>query len=269
MQRSETGFGLVDPEESRVNATLMHYAVEIVLQLQKIEGVAAKIVDVIVVHAGSFKLKAYCAEDPAGVAGDDDPLIFNVSVQAMLRWQMIRVFVEGLKKPVVELIDVSRQCVFQRQIGSLWRQSISCHAPVNSDAIESRLLKRGGDVPVGCLREVTSDYVAWKVHVTQDVPEIGHIAGKKIESEEIVFVVDQQDAPRRCGGENLWSHHFLPEIVREKASGGLSFDARHLLVHSRKCICLQLHHLDTYSRRFFLKRSPYMALSTNLTRTGI
>jgi len=131
------------------------------------------------------------------------------------------------------------------------------------------LPKRRGDVFVGRLCKVTSDYVAWKVDVAQNLLEVGQIVRKKIEPEEIVFVIDQQDAPSRCGGENLWSHHFLVEIVREKAPGGLGFDERHLLVDARKRVWLELHQLATFSRRFFLKRSPCSAFSTSLTRTGI
>ena len=86
MQRSEAGFGLVDPEKPGVNAALMHHAIKIILQSQKIEGVAAEIVDVIVVHPRPFKLETYCAEDPTRLAVDDDPLIFDVIVQAMLSW---------------------------------------------------------------------------------------------------------------------------------------------------------------------------------------
>jgi hypothetical protein len=90
-----------------------------------------------------------------------------------------------------------------------------------------------------------------------------------LEPEEIVFVIGQQNAPSRCSGENLWSHHFLAEIVREKAPGGLSFDERHLLVDARKRVWLEIHQVATFSRRFFLKRSPCIAFSTSLTRAGI
>ena len=82
----------------RANAALMHYAIEIALQSQKIESVPAEIVEVIVVHPLAFKLETYCAEDPTGLAVDDDPLIFDVIVQAIFRGQVIGVFVEGLKE---------------------------------------------------------------------------------------------------------------------------------------------------------------------------
>lgn len=49
-----------------------------------------------------------------------------------------------------------------------------------------------------------------------------------------MFVIRQQNGASRRGGENLWSHHFLAEIVREKAPAGLSFDERHLLVNTRE-----------------------------------
>ena len=62
-----------------------------------------------------------------------------------------------------------------------------------------------------------------------------------------MFVIGQQDAPSCCGAENLWPHHFLAEIVREKARGGLSFDERHLLVDPRKGVWLELHQLPTFS----------------------
>jgi hypothetical protein len=91
----------------------------------------------------------------------------------------------------------------------------------------------------------------------------------KMEPEAIVFVIGQQDAPSCCGGENLWPHHFLTELVRQKAPGGLGFDGRHPLVGTRQRIWLELHQTSTFSRRFFLKRSPCIAFSTSLTRTGI
>lgn len=166
MQRSEAGVGLVDPEEPGANAALMHYAVEIILQSEKIEAVAAKVVEVIVVHPRAFELKTYCAEYPAGLAVDDDPLIYDVTVQAMFGGQMIGIFIESMKETLVELVHVGSDCVFQRRIWLLWGQSIGDHAAVSSDGIESGLLKRCGDVFVGRPCEVTSDYVAWKVHVT-------------------------------------------------------------------------------------------------------
>ncbi len=83
MQRSESGVGLVDPEEPGANAALMHHAVKIVLQSKKIEAVVAKVVEVIVVHPRALKLETYCAEDPAGLAVDDDPLIYDITVQAI------------------------------------------------------------------------------------------------------------------------------------------------------------------------------------------
>jgi hypothetical protein len=73
----------------------------------------------------------------------------------------------------------------------------------------------------------------------------------------------------RCSGENLWSHHFLAEIVGEKNPRGLGFDERHLLVDTRNRVWLELHQLAMFSRRFFLKRSPCIVFSTSLTRTGI
>jgi hypothetical protein len=45
-----------------------------------------------------------------------------------------------------------------------------------------------------------------------------NLRSKKIEPQEIVFGTSQQDAPSHSSGENLWSHRFLAEIVREKAS---------------------------------------------------
>jgi len=177
MQRCEAGVGLVDPEEPGTNAALMHHAVKIILQSKKIEAVAAKIVEVVIVHARAFKLETYCAQDPAGVAVYDDPLIFDVTVQAIFGRQVIGVFVESLKEILVDLVDVGSDCVFQRRVWPLWGQLIGYHAAVSSDGIESGLLKRGGDVFVnrfvGGLGEVTSDYVAWQVHVTQDPLEVG------------------------------------------------------------------------------------------------
>ena len=269
MQRSEAGVGLVDPEEPGANAALMHHAVKIILQSEKIEAVRAEVVEVIVVHPRALKLEAYRAEDPAGLAVDDDPLIYDVTVQAIFGGQMIGVFVESLKEVFVDLVDVDSDCVFQRGIWPLWGQSIGYHAAVSSDGIESGLLKCGGNVFVGHLCNVTSDHVAWKVDVTQDLLEVGQIVRKKIEPEEIVFVIGQQDAPSCCGGENLWSHHFLAEIVRGKAPGGLGFDERHLFLGARKRTWLELHQPAAFSRRFFLKRPPCSAFSTSLTRTGI
>ena|SRR6266404_4549021 len=177
MQRTEAGVALVDPEEPGTNAALMHHAVKIILQSKKIEGVAVKVVKVIVIHPRAIKLETYGAEDPAGLAVDDDPPIYDVTVQAIFCGQVIGVFVEGLKEALVELVDVGSDCVFQRRIWLLWRQSIGYHAAVSSDGIESGLLKRGGDVFVGRfvggLCEVTSDYVAWQVHVTQGLLEVG------------------------------------------------------------------------------------------------
>ncbi len=90
---------------------------------------------------------------------------------------MIGVFVETLKEALVDLVDVGSDCVFQRRVWPLWGQSIGYHAAVGSDGIESGLLKRSGDVFVdrfvGGLGEVTSDYVAWQVHLTQDPLEVG------------------------------------------------------------------------------------------------
>ena len=173
MQRSEAGVGLVDPEEPGMNTALMHHAVKIVLQSKKIEAVAAKVVEVIVVHPRALKLETYGAEDPAGLAVDDDPLIYDITVQAIFRGQVIGVFVESLKEILVDLVDVGSDCVFQRRVWPLWGQSIDYHATVSSDGIESGLLKRGGDVFVGRFCDVTSDYVAWKVHVTQDLLKVG------------------------------------------------------------------------------------------------
>jgi hypothetical protein len=184
MEHSEAGVGLVDPEEPGANAALMHHAVKIILQSEKIEGVLAKIVEVVVVDPPALKLETYCTEDSASLAVDDDPLISDVTVQAIFGGQVIGVFVESLKEMFVELVNVSSDCVFQRRIWLLWGQSIGYHAAVSSDGIESGLLKRRGDVFVGrfvvrsC--EVTSDYVAWKVHTKQDLPEVGYIAREKI-----------------------------------------------------------------------------------------
>ena len=118
------------------------------------------------------------------------------------------------------------------------------------------MLKHGRDVFVGRLCEVTSDHVAWKVGLAQHLLEVGQIVREKIEPEEIVFVIRQQDAPIRCGSKNLWSHHFLAEIVREKSSSRLGFDERHLIVGARKSVWLELHQATAFSPRFFLKRSP-------------
>ena len=103
MQRSEAGVGLVGPEEPAANAAFMQHAVKIILQSKKIQGVAAGVVEVIVVYFRAVKLKTYCAEDPAGLAVHDDPLIYNVAVQAIFGGQVIRVFVESLKEILVEL----------------------------------------------------------------------------------------------------------------------------------------------------------------------
>jgi len=124
MQRSETGVGLVDPEESGANAALIHHAVKIILQSEKIEPVRAKVVEVIVVHPRAFKLEAYRADDPAGLAVDDDPLIYDITMQAIFGGQMVGVFVEGLKEIFVDLVDVGSDCVFQRGVWPLWGQSI-------------------------------------------------------------------------------------------------------------------------------------------------
>ena len=75
MQRSEAGVGLVDPEKPGADAALMHHTVKIILQSKKIESVAAKVVEVIVVYPRALKLETYCAQDPAGLAVDDDPPI--------------------------------------------------------------------------------------------------------------------------------------------------------------------------------------------------
>ena len=83
MQRSEAGVGLVDPEEPAANAALMHHAVKIILQSEKIEAVVAKVVKVIVVHPRALKLETHRAEDTAGLAVDDDPLIYDVTEQAI------------------------------------------------------------------------------------------------------------------------------------------------------------------------------------------
>jgi hypothetical protein len=173
MQRSEAGVGLVDPEESGANAALMHHAVKIILQSEKIEAVVAKVVEVIVVHPRALKLETHRAENPAGPAVDDDPLIFHVPLQAIFGGQVIGVFVENLKEIFVELVDVGSDCVFQRGIWPQWGQSIVYHATVSSDWIEYGLLKRSGNAVVGRLCQVTSDYVAWQVHVTQDLLEVG------------------------------------------------------------------------------------------------
>jgi hypothetical protein len=177
MEHSEAGVGLVDPEEPGANAALMHHAVKIILQSEKIEGVLAKIVEVVVVDPPALKLETYCTEDSASLAVDDDPLISDVTVQAIFGGQVIGVFVESLKEIAVDLIDVGNDCVFQRGIWSLWGQSIGYHAAVSSDGLKSGLLKRGGDIFVGRFvggpREVTSNYVAWQVHITQNPLEVG------------------------------------------------------------------------------------------------
>lgn len=80
---------------------------------------------------------------------------------------MIGVFVESLKEILVELVDVGSDCVFQRRVRPLCGQSICYHAAVSTDGIESRSFECGGDVFVRCPSEITSDYVAWKVGVTQ------------------------------------------------------------------------------------------------------
>lgn len=66
---------MVDPEKPCTNAALMHHTVKIILQAKKIESVAAKVVEVIVVYPRALKLETYCAQDPVGRAVDDDPLI--------------------------------------------------------------------------------------------------------------------------------------------------------------------------------------------------
>ena len=112
MQCGNAGIGLVCPKKPTANAALVHHAVEIILQLEKIEGVAAGAVEVIVVHLWAVKLETYCPEDPVSLAVNDDPLIYDVAVQAIFRGQMIGVFVESLKEIFVELVDVGRNCVF-------------------------------------------------------------------------------------------------------------------------------------------------------------
>src|SRR5205814_4910793 len=149
MQRSEPRFGLVDPKEPRMDATLMHHAVEIVLQSKKIEGVPVEIVNIIVVYARPFKLEAYCAANLAVLAVDDDPLIFDVTEQAIFRGQVIGVFIEGSKKLLMNLVDVGSCCVFQRRIWSLWGQPITYHAAVSSDGTEPGMLKRGSYLMIG------------------------------------------------------------------------------------------------------------------------
>jgi len=89
MQRSEAGLALVDPEEPGANAALIHHAVKIILQSEKIETVTAQVVDVIVVHPRAFELETHCAEYLAGLPVDDDPLICDVTVQAIFGGQMI------------------------------------------------------------------------------------------------------------------------------------------------------------------------------------
>ena len=97
MQGSEAGVGLVGPEKPAANAALMHHAVKIILQSEKIDAVAAKVVEVIVVHPRALKLETHRAEDPSGLAVDDDPLTYDVIVQAIFGGQVIGVFVESLK----------------------------------------------------------------------------------------------------------------------------------------------------------------------------
>lgn len=169
----------------------MHHTVKIILQSKKVEGIAAKVIEVIVVYPLALKLKTYRAEDPAGLAVDDDPLIFDVTVQAIFRGQVLGVFVESLKETLVELVDVGGDCVFQRGIWPLRGQLIRYHAAVSSDVIKSGLLKRSGDVFVERSCEVTSYYVAWQVHVAQDLLEVSEIGRKKIEPEEIVSGISQ------------------------------------------------------------------------------
>lgn len=80
VQRSNPGIGLVRPEEPAANTALMHHPVKIILQSEKIEAVAAKVVEVIVVHLRAFKLETYCPEDPASLAVHNDPLIYDIAV---------------------------------------------------------------------------------------------------------------------------------------------------------------------------------------------
>ena len=141
MQCGNASIRLVGPEEPAANAALMHGAVKIILQLEKIEGIATGIVEVIVVHLGSVKLETNCAEDPTSLAVNDGPLIEDVIVQAIFGGQVIGVFVKSLKESLVNLVNVGNRCVFQRQIWPLTRQSMGYHTTVSSDGIESGLFE--------------------------------------------------------------------------------------------------------------------------------
>ena len=166
MQRSEAGFGLVDPKEPGADAALMHYSIEVVLQPKKIERVTAKVVDIIVVHPGPLELETDRAADPAGLSVNDDPLICNVIMQSLFGGQVIGIFVESPKEIFVELVNVDSARVFQRRIWPLRGQSIGDHSAVSSDGFESGLLKRGSDAFIGRLGEVTGYYIAWNVRMT-------------------------------------------------------------------------------------------------------
>jgi hypothetical protein len=72
-------FDLVNPKEPRVNAALMHYAIEIVLESKKIDSIPAEIVNVIVIHTRALKLETHCPSNPAVLPIDNHPLIFDVS----------------------------------------------------------------------------------------------------------------------------------------------------------------------------------------------
>jgi hypothetical protein len=203
MQRSKPGVGLIHPEESGANPALMHHTVEIILQSKKIEAVAAYVIEVIVVHPGTLKLEKNRADDPACLAINNHPLICDVIIQPVFGGQVIGVFVENPEEIFVELANVGSARVLERRIWPLCRQSISDHAPVSGDGLESGSLKSGGDVFVCCSCKVAGDYVTWKIRLTQNLPEVGQVAGKKIEPEEIVFVISQQDAPSRRDSKNL------------------------------------------------------------------
>src|SRR5207244_3631436 len=111
--------------------------------------------------------------------------------------------------------------------------------------------------------------VARIIHPLQSPPQIINIAGKKEKPEKIIFIVQQQDRGIGGGNKNSFSHHFLAKVIREKTVIRPGFDLCHARMSIRQRLKLKFHEMVAVSRRFFLKRSPCNAPSTNLIRTGI
>ena len=79
MQCSKERVGLIDPEKPGANPALMHYAVKVILQPEKIDGVAAQVVEIIVIYPRTLKLETHCAKNLARLAIDDDLAINDVT----------------------------------------------------------------------------------------------------------------------------------------------------------------------------------------------